>query len=359
MTRASPVRRRSAFARMRAAGGWAARRQAAPVEVGAGPIGERSLALVGRSAYGGDTVRLYGYLSGAIGIDRADLFADPGASSAATARFTYAGEVAVADRATRGDLTTITGSGTLAVFLNEAGGDWARPESFAAGTRVAAFAIELSDMLQRQSPELGGVVGDAALRQTAAETFDLAGETVRFGHVGAVYRFRTVGALLPGTAEPLTVGLTGSTVVTERNLPSPVVRDPSPATPVPAGRCPALEPWLCVTRDRLAEGRAVVAALVVAAGEPPSPGDLDEALAAIEQATTEQRQATVPDAGAEADRLAVAALSTWARGVRLLAGASANGDATELDAGRAVLADGNGLANRAEEVLARLEAECP
>src|SRR5919107_4380914 len=86
----------------------------APVEVGAGPVREQSLGFTGRNVYSGESVELFGYLTTVIGLERDLLFTDTDtAPSLDTARFTYAGSVAVTSRSDRADVTTITGEGVL------------------------------------------------------------------------------------------------------------------------------------------------------------------------------------------------------------------------------------------------------
>src|SRR5215216_4972139 len=122
----------------------------APVEVGAGPIRERSLGFTGRNVYSGESVELFGYLTAVVGIERSLLFTDADAApSPQTARFTYAGSVTTASRTDRADVTTFAGDGVLRIYLqvhDAAGGaSWDDPGSFAAGEPVAEYSIHLLD----------------------------------------------------------------------------------------------------------------------------------------------------------------------------------------------------------------------
>src|SRR5919107_3616778 len=86
----------------------------APIEVGAGPVREQALGFTGRNVYSGESVELFGYLTAVIGLEGGLLFTDADAApSLQTARFTYAGSVAVTSRSDRADVTTITGEGVL------------------------------------------------------------------------------------------------------------------------------------------------------------------------------------------------------------------------------------------------------
>src|SRR5215207_9064856 len=159
---------------------------AAPVEAGAVPIREQSLGFTGRNVYSDESVELFGYLTAVIGLERSLLFTDA-APSLATARFTYAGSVAIASRTDRADVTTSDGEGALRIYLHvndAAGASWDDPASFAGGEPVAEYSIRLLDTLQRQAPGVGVLVGDGQLTQESAAEFSLDGERYRFGAAG-------------------------------------------------------------------------------------------------------------------------------------------------------------------------------
>jgi hypothetical protein len=189
----------------------------APIEIGAGPVRERAFALVGRTVYSEDSVQVYGYLTAVIGLDPALLFTDA-STAPQTARFTYAGEMPIASRQNRGDVTQFAGEGTITIFHDEAAGAvWDDPGSFADGAPVAELAVQLHDTVQRQAPAVGVVVGDATFRQESTGELVIAGETYRFGQDGIEGRLRTVGALIESADAPgMVVGLTGSGSVSAR-----------------------------------------------------------------------------------------------------------------------------------------------
>ncbi|MBA2598497.1 MAG: hypothetical protein H0V00_17890 [Chloroflexia bacterium] len=191
-----------------------------PVAVGAGPVRERSLALVGRTVYGADAATMFGYLTAAIGLDPALLFtASP--PSVQSARLTYVAEVALSSSANRGDVTAFAGDGVLRIYVDDdAGAAWDDPASFASGQLVAEFSLLLRDTMQRQAPGVGVVIGDERLAQLMAGEFTLDGVPYRFGQDGIEMRLRSAGALTgggeDGPAPDLTVDLTGSVSVIAR-----------------------------------------------------------------------------------------------------------------------------------------------
>ena len=189
----------------------------APIEIGAGPIREQAFALVGRTVYAADSAQVFGYLIDVIGLDPALLFTEP-LASVQTARFTYAGDIPLASRSNRGDVTSFAGEGTVTIFYDEDGGAaWDDPGSFAGGAPVAELSLSLRDTLQRQAPAVGVVVGDERYRHETAVELVIGGETYRFGQTGIEGRLRTVGALIESDDGPeLLVGLTGAGSVSAR-----------------------------------------------------------------------------------------------------------------------------------------------
>jgi hypothetical protein len=341
----------------------------APVEVGAGPVREQSLGFTGRNVYSGESVELFGYLTAVIGLERDLLFTDTDtAPSLDTARFTYAGSVPNASRTDRADVTTTDGEGVLRIYLHvndAAGASWDDPGSFAAGEPVAEYAIRLVDTLQRQAPGVGVLVGDGQLTQVTATEFSLDGERYRFGAVGIAQRLRYIGSPLGDTAPPgaLAVGLTGSSSVLAREAIAVNV-GASAATPAAASataeECPELQPWLSQTQDAL---RQVESHGVTSQAE----SDLStldaEVLrqAAAEVATLGQTQRGIatPEAAVEANRLVVTALSTYARGLQVIANAGVEQDPDLLTQGQSVLADGGQLLRQADETVSALASACP
>ena len=333
-----------------------------PVEVGSGPIRERSLELTGRNMYHADTVEMVGYLTSVIGLDASLLFTE-GAPSERTARFTYSGNVSVSSRSDRGDVTAFEGEGVLQIFLDDDGGaSWDDPTSFADGQPVAELAIRLRDTLHRQAPGVGVLVGNGALSQEEAGEFTVDGEAYRFGDTGIEQRLRYVGALLEGATEPpsFAVSLTGdASVVVREAIPVNVGQSTTAAATPPAEDCPELQPWLDQTMGGLMRAQALAAVT----GADQQVASLDEE--AVRQAGAEitslgevQRGATVPEAAAGANRLVITALSTYARGLGLIATAAAEEDADLLGQGQSVVADGGQLLERAVDGVTALADAC-
>jgi hypothetical protein len=340
----------------------------APVEIGAGPIREQALGFTGRHLYSRESVELFGYLTAVIGLEGDLIFTDAGtAPSLQTARFTYAGSVAIASRSDHADVTTIGGDGVLRIYLrasDAAGASWDDPASFTAGEPVAAYALRLSETLQRQAPGVGVLVGEGELTQESAAELALDGERYRFGAVGIPQRLHYVGAPLGGETAPgtLAVGLTGSASVIARDAIAVNVGAPA-ATPMaeaaPAQECPELQPWLGQTRDTLSQAQA----LGSGAGVGNDRADLDadavrNAATAVAALGQTQRGLEAPQAAVAANRLVVTALSTYARGLEVVANAAAAQDPDLLAQGQAVLADGDQLLQRAAESVGALVGAC-
>jgi len=339
----------------------------APVEIGAGPVREQALAFTGRNLYSADSVELFGYLTAVIGLQRDLLFTDTSAPpSPRTARFTYAGSVSITSRTDRADVTTTTGDGVMRIYLhvNDAGAAWDDPGSFATGEPVAEYAIQLRDTLQRQAPGVGVLVGDGQLTQQTAAEISLGDERYRFGAVGLAQRLRYVGAPLGGETAPgtLAVGLTGSASVIAREAISVNVGAPAatPATVEAADQeCPALQPWLSQSLAALSQTQALGTAAGVegdlAALDADAARDAAAQVAALGQT---QRGLDAPEDAVAANRLVVTGLSTYARGLEVIANAATTQDADLLTQGQSVLADGDQLLQRAAETVNALAGTC-
>jgi hypothetical protein len=332
------------------------------VEVASGPLGEPTLGLVGRNEYSGDTITLYGYVSAVADLNQADLFT--GAPSVATARFTYAGDVAVASSTRRADTTSRDGTGTVRIYLHPDGGaNWSDVTTFSAGQEVAEYAFDLRETLQRQAQGSGVAVGDGKLTQNTANEFELGADRFRFGVSNIEQRLRYVGVLMPGAqgTQSLTVNLTGSVKVTRREaVIAPVGGPASVGTPTAVSdECVALQPWLTQTRGTLAQARTLGA--VVPAGAAMSALDADaarQAAAAVAALADRQRGVNIPAGAADANRLAVTALSTYARGLQAVADAVAAQDAELFGLGQIALQDGVNLLGRADQAVNELGMAC-
>jgi hypothetical protein len=358
------------------AGFWAAQTSASllrqddatAIEIGAGPVSEPSLRVVGRTVYRPDGVDLFGYLTAAIGLDAVALFTGT-APSAESARFTYVGQVANPETSVSGDVTAIAGDGEIQVYFDaDAGASWDDPGSFGEGLPVAEFSLQLRDSVQRQAPDTGVVVGDERLTQNTADPFSLDGQTYRFGQTGIEQRLRLVGALMSGASpgQPLPVSVTGFASVTKR--PSRPVKLGVSATPAvaaspaasPAAQdCSLLAPWLSATTSGLDRVQAVTASATTT-------GDIASLdAAALRQAADQlsgmaaaQRETNPPSAATRANQLLVTAVSTYARGLQTIATAASEGDTDLLAQGRSAFADGEQLLARARTAVSDIGAAC-
>ena len=160
----------------------------------------------------------------------------------------------------------------------------------------------------------------------------------------------------------LAVGLTGSASVIAREAIAVNVGAPA-ATPAAATataeECPRAaavagsnagraEPGASARRDAGVEGD--LATLDADA--------VRQAAAEVAALGQTQRGIAAPEAAVAANRLVVTALSTYARGLEVIANAAAEQDADLLAQGQSVLADGGQLLQRAEETVSALASAC-
>jgi hypothetical protein len=343
---------------------WVQQDTAAIVQVATGPLSEPTLGLVGRNVYGQDAIQLYGYLNAVADLGPADLFAG-NARAVGTARFTYVGEIAIASSENRADTTTTAGTGTLRIYFAPNGGaTWNDPATFSAGDQVAEYAVDVRETLQRQAPGIGVAVGDGGVTQTIANEFSIGHEQFQFGLLNIVQRMRYVGASITAAdgGSGLTIALTGSVSVTERPAIIARVGDPnSVASPVvQSASCAGLGPWLTQTEATLAQAREAGSAVPADAKIDTLDAEaVSQAASAVTALVESQRVIAVPDGAADANRLAVTALSTYARGLQAVADAASKHDAELLDLGQIALQDGSSLLGRAEEGVTGLAAGCP
>jgi hypothetical protein len=340
----------------------AALRQAtptAPFEVGAGPVAERAFTVVARNVYGPKSVQLLGFLTEVIGLDAEALFTG-GPVSEETARFTYTATVPNPSTASKADVTEIAGIGSLQIFLDDDGGAaWGDPASFADGQLVAEFSLGLHDTVHRQAPGIGVVVGDEVLRQISGGEFSLDGGRFRFGGPDIAQRLRYTGVVIGDGEQAVSTALTGTSRVTTREtIPASLgIATPAASTP-PGSACLALEPWLGATTGALALAQSLTAAAVVTSLENADAQALQQAANAVADLATAQRVIEVPATAADANRLVVTALSTFARGLQVQAGAVIDADEERLAQAQAILADADGLTRRAGEALAAVAGSC-
>jgi hypothetical protein len=86
---------------------------------------------------------------------------------------------------------------------------------------------------------------------------------------------------------------------------------------------------------------------------------LRQAAAKVAALGQTQRGIAAPEAAVAANRLVVTALSTYARGLEVVANAAAAQDPDLLTQGKSVLADAGQLLQRGEETVSGLASACP
>jgi hypothetical protein len=335
------------------------------IEVGSGPLGERSFSLVGRSAVGSDAIAFYGYLSAVVGLDDEQVFtALPHTEQ--TARFTFTAELDEVEIANRADLRTTSGTGSLRIYFNAAGGkSWSDPDSFWRGQLVAEYSLMAEEILQRQSPTVGVSVGDGRMVQAQALEFTLDGQTMRFGRPEMQQRFRTIGVLQAESPQDALFATTwsGGVSVTGRDVTAVPLGGPTAAeasaSPQPVSACAALRAWSEPTAARLAQ--AMTLSAFSAPGvtlESIDATQLAQAAEVLPELVTAQRGPAFPQEAEAANRLVLTALSTVARGVQGAAEASNGGDSALFAQAQETVRGGMSLMDRATAEIETLTADC-
>lgn len=335
------------------------------LEVGSGPLGERSFSLVGRSAVGSDAVTFYGYLSAVVGLNADQAFTTL-PHTEQTARFTFVAELDEVETASRADLRTTSGTGSLRIYFDPAGGkSWSDPDSFWRGRLVAEYALTAEEILQRQSPTVGVSVGDGQMVQQQALEFDLDGQTMRFGRPNIQQRFRSVGILQAEAPPDALFGTTwsGSVSVTGRDVTAVPIGAPTAAeasaSPQADTACVALLAWSEPTAASLAQATTLAAfAAPDVTLESIDGAQLVQGAEALPALVAAQRDLTVPEGAESANRLALTALSTVARGVQGAAEASEGNDGALFVQSQETVRGGVSLIDRATAEIETLTATC-
>jgi hypothetical protein len=155
--------------------------------------------VVGEVAQDGNALTGYGYLTSLSGLPVADLFS--GARTEAGARLTFFSTVRVTQRFPHGALVASVGRGTLAIHLGH-GGDFADPQSFAAGPVVARFDARLQNVASVVAPNQAITSIEGELVQGAAPAFRLGGRRCRIGHRGLRLQLSATGPGVRTNASP-------------------------------------------------------------------------------------------------------------------------------------------------------------
>jgi hypothetical protein len=168
----------------------------APSAVGVGPDDVTVAEFRGRIAQTGNSGQHFtatGFLTKLRGAAQSDLFSG-GAPAVGTALFTVYATGSLRNRVLDMSVHALDIAGTLTVHQRQTpGASFANPESFQRGRAVAAFALDLQDVLTVFAPANGIPTLTGDMRQTSAEGLlaGLAGR--RFGAAGQRLRLFATG----------------------------------------------------------------------------------------------------------------------------------------------------------------------
>jgi hypothetical protein len=144
-----------------------------------------------------------GYLTYVNGLNPADLYTDPNAPGASTARFTFSASAILESRAQVGAVTQLSAVGTLAIYFNEVGGaSFDDPSSFASGKEIATFDARLSNTLVVIAPNQGVSSGTADTKQQTTQGFVLRNKRLQFGHPQLIQRLTLSGGATRSQVQP-------------------------------------------------------------------------------------------------------------------------------------------------------------
>lgn len=170
--------------------------------------GQNALEFIGRIDQTGFSVNAYGYITGVAGIPSEALFAsgtNAFARDAIAARLTFTATGTGNSRATYEGIFVNTATGVLTIYQSETtvGASFDDPASFAQGTPIATFELNLQTILNVQEPNVGVLYAPADAVQTSATSFTLDGATYTLGQNDAAYRMTLFGQGFRASEEPL------------------------------------------------------------------------------------------------------------------------------------------------------------
>lgn len=181
-----------------AAAGAATRRP-----VGIAREGRDAIEVIGTIVQEGLSLTGFGWLTHVAGLDDDDLFTDPAARGAATARLRWYCEAAVTARDFLPSLFSATGEGPMRITFAEAGGaDSEQPGSFASGRTVARYALRFHNVLTVVAPDQAVTEITGELVQSTAARFAVGGRQRRLGRPKLLQRLTANG---PGTRSEPTI----------------------------------------------------------------------------------------------------------------------------------------------------------
>jgi hypothetical protein len=171
--------------------------------VGTAAKGVSAVEYIGVIQQNGPNFSTVGYLTYVNGLSPADLYTDPNAPGASTARFTFSGSAILESRANVGAVTQLGAVGPLSIYFNESGGaNFDVPSSFASGTEIATFDTRISNILVVIAPNQGVSSATSDAKQQTAQRFVLNGKRLQFGHPQLIQRVTLFGGATRSQAEP-------------------------------------------------------------------------------------------------------------------------------------------------------------
>jgi hypothetical protein len=184
--------------------------------VGTAARGTNAVEYIGMIKQDGLEFLAIGYLTYVRGLDPADLFTDPAAPDASTARFTFSGDASLVSRAQVGTVTQLIAAGVLTIYFNEFGGaDFNDSDSFSSGLDIAEFDARFHNVLAVIAPNEGVSTADVDTVQQTAHRFVLNGRQLQFGHPRLIQRLTLSGrATRTQVVPPVSITEFGAAAVT-------------------------------------------------------------------------------------------------------------------------------------------------
>jgi hypothetical protein len=168
--------------------------EAAARPVGVAAEARESIGVIGTILQEGPLLTGFGWLTEVAGLSDRDLFTDPGARGAATARLRWHAEVRVAAIDVLPNLFFGTATGRLRIFFSDAGGAQdGDPATFATGRLVARYAARLRNIQTVIAPDhaVTQIIGE--LSQRSAHRFVVRGRHRQLGRTGLLQRLDVSG----------------------------------------------------------------------------------------------------------------------------------------------------------------------
>jgi hypothetical protein len=181
-----------------AAAGAATRRP-----VGIAREGRDALEVIGTIVQEGLSLTGFGWLMHVAGLEDEDLFTDPAARGAATARLRWHCEATVTARDFLPSLFSASGEGPMRITFADGGGaDPESPATFATGQVVARYGLRFHNVLTVVAPDQAVTEITGELVQRTAPRFSIGGAQRRLGRPKLLQRLTANG---PGTRSEPTI----------------------------------------------------------------------------------------------------------------------------------------------------------